>query len=168
MLHVVPPLLFTLTILGQAHNLAVPAPPSGYCSAINICGIRASKISRFCTITFYFNWPNILSVGIVDVAFQSAGTGKYATPTRHLKFHFVPLAVSYDLFPRWNQRPLDFFIKPNNTLQLSWRIPHGFRKQLPSGHYAAFSRVAGHAALNGAVTPPDTSKIAGSAMQNDC
>ena len=46
------------------------------------------------------NWPNFLSVGIVDVAFQSAGTGKYATPTGHLKFQFVPLAVSYELFPR--------------------------------------------------------------------
>ena len=78
------------------------------------------------------NWPNFLSVGIVDVAFQSAGTGKYATPTGHLKFQFVPLAVSYELFPRWNQRPLDFFsITPNNTLQLSsdeFRVSY-FRKK---------------------------------------
>ena len=88
--------------------------------------------NSFCTITFYFNWPNFLSVGIVDVAFQNAGTGQYATPTRHLKFQFAPLAVSYELFPRWNQRPLDFFsITPNNTLQLSsgeFRVSY-FRKK---------------------------------------
>ena len=40
------------------------------------------------------------SVGIVDIAFQSAGTGKSATPTEHLDIHFAPFAVSYELFPR--------------------------------------------------------------------
>ena len=67
---------------------------------------------------FYFNWPNFLSVGIVNISFQSAGTDKYATPTRHLDFHFAPLAVSYELFPRYNQRQSDFLsIEPNSTLQ---------------------------------------------------
>ena len=51
----------------------------------------------FCTNAFYFNWSKFLFVEIVDVDFPSTGTGKYATPTGHLKFHFVPLAVSYKL-----------------------------------------------------------------------
>ena len=49
---------------------------------------------------FYFIGLNFLSVGIVDISFQSTGTGKYATPTMHLDFHFGPLAVSYKLFPQ--------------------------------------------------------------------
>ena len=120
LLHVVPPLLLTDIILGHAHNLAVPSP-SLRVYQCNKRDMRNSREQNFTILHHYilFNWPNILSVGIVDVAFQSAETGKYATPTRHLKFHFVSLAVSYDLFPLWNQRPLDFFIKPNNTLQLS-------------------------------------------------
>ena len=51
----------------------------------------------FCTITLYFNWFNFLSVESVDISFQSTETGKYAIPTRHLNFHFAPLAVSYEL-----------------------------------------------------------------------
>ena len=45
---------------------------------------------------FYFIWPNFLTVGIVDISFQSAGTAKYATPLG-LNFHFALLAVSYEL-----------------------------------------------------------------------
>ena len=45
---------------------------------------------------------NLLFLGIVNISFQSVGTGKYATPTRHLNFHFTLLAVSYELYPRWN------------------------------------------------------------------
>ena len=60
----------------------------------------------FYTITLYFTF---LSMGIVDISFQSTGTGKYVTPNRQLNFHFPPLAVSYECFPWWNQRLLDFF-----------------------------------------------------------
>ena len=50
----------------------------------------------------------------------------YATPTGHLDFHFVPLAVSYDLqwlhklrtFPTVKQKTF-LLIKPNSTLQFS-------------------------------------------------
>ena len=42
---------------------------------------------------------NLLSLGIVNISFQSVGTGKYATPTRHLNFHFALLAVSYQIYP---------------------------------------------------------------------
>jgi len=31
-----------------------------------------------------------LTVGIVNIFFQSHGTGKYAKSTGHLNFHFVP------------------------------------------------------------------------------
>ena len=61
---------------------------------------------------FYFIWLNFLSVGILDMSFQSTGTGKYAKPTRHLNH------VRYEHFPQWNQRQLDFLlIKRNSTLQ---------------------------------------------------
>ena len=62
------------------------------------CKMRNLHEQLFCTIMFYFIWPDFLSVGIVDISFQSAGTGKYTTPTGHLNFHFEPLAVSYKLF----------------------------------------------------------------------
>ena len=93
----------------------------------------------FSTNTSYFIW---LSVGIVDISFQSAGTD---TPTWHLNFHFRPLTVSYEHFPWWNQRQLDFFsIEPNSILQFSTQklklLPE---KELLSGHYAAYSAVAG-------------------------
>ena len=41
-----------------------------------------------------------LSMGIVNICFLSAGSGKYATPTGHLNFHFAPLVLSYELFPQ--------------------------------------------------------------------
>ena len=72
---------------------------------------------------FYFSWLNILSVGIVDISLQSAGTGKYATPTMHLNFHFAPLAVSYERFPQWNQRQLDFSCVRHMSVTLEVVLP---------------------------------------------
>ena len=79
----------------------------------------------FCTNTLYFNWPNFLSMGIVDTSFQSDGTGKYAMPIRHLSFHFTPLAVSYGLFhgeikdnwssPRLNPKVHSSYFLGNST-----------------------------------------------------
>ena len=51
----------------------------------------------FYTIVFFFNLLNFLCVGRVNITFQSARTGKYATPTGHLNFHFTALVVSYKL-----------------------------------------------------------------------
>ena len=59
--------------------------------------VQAKFHDRFCTITICFVWPNFLSMGIVNISFQSAGTGKYATPTKDLSFPFKPLVVSYKL-----------------------------------------------------------------------
>ena len=71
-------------------------------------------------------------MGIVDIAFQSAGTGKSATPTGHLDIHFAPFAVSYELFPQWNQKHLDYFsIEYKSTLQFlseEFRVSY-FRKE---------------------------------------
>ena len=88
-------------ILGKKHIFPCSFGNKRMCLRINLCiwcveFVRAKFHDSFCTNMFYFNWPNFLSTGIVDVAFQSAETGKYATPTGHLKFHFVPLAVSYE------------------------------------------------------------------------
>ena len=47
-------------------------------------------------------------------------------------------------FPTVKSKTIRFFsMKPNSTLQLFWRIPRVPEKELPSGHYAAYSRVAG-------------------------
>ena len=63
--------------------------------------INSLAVSKFHRLHHYvlFHLAQ-LSMGIVDISFQSAGTGKYDTPTRHLKFHFAPLEVSYELFPQ--------------------------------------------------------------------
>ena len=74
-------------------------------------------VSNYC---FYTNmiWLNFLSMGIVNTctSFQSIGTGKYATPTRHLNFHFAPLVVSYKLPTVKSEF---FLIEPNIILQFS-------------------------------------------------
>ena len=127
--------------------------------------LRAKFYHCFCTITLYFNF---LSVGIVNISFQSAETGKYATPTRHLNFHFAPLAVSYELFPWWNQGFLD------RTQEYT---PVHFRKSfcelLPekvqlSGHFAVYFEIDGTWYINGARDfTKCTLKIAGRAWQKD-
>jgi len=38
-------------------------------------------------------------MGIVDISFQRAATGKSATPTTHLMRQFDYLAATYELFP---------------------------------------------------------------------
>ena len=116
-------------ISGNAHkqlSCTKPHPQSLYTQIPKImfilipCGICVSKnfTNCFCTKTFYFHWPNFLSMGMVNTTLQSTGTGKYVTTTGHLNFHFPPYMVSYKLLPRWNQRHLDFFsIEHKSTLQ---------------------------------------------------
>jgi len=43
-------------------------------------------------------------MGIVDISFQRAATGKCATPTTHLIRQFDYLAAMYKLFPSANPR----------------------------------------------------------------
>jgi len=102
LIHVVPPLSFTVTPFPATptNNLAVLSPSLGVCHCNKREFAREKFHACFCTNTFYFNWPKFLSVGIVDIAFQSAGTDKSATPTGYLDFHFAPFAVSYELSPR--------------------------------------------------------------------
>ena len=74
LLHVAPPLLSTVTTLPAlpTDSLAVPRP------SLPLGAVKHE---------------------MVDISFQSTGTGKYAMPTGHLNFNFAPLAVSYKLFP---------------------------------------------------------------------
>ena len=54
--------------------------------------IAINVISGICESNIYFmivsapfpSWPNFLLKGIVNIAFQSAGTGKYVMPTGYL------------------------------------------------------------------------------------
>ena len=69
-------------------------------------------------------------MGIVDIAFQSAETGKSATPTGHLDLHFAPFAVSYELFPTVKSKK-NWISSPSTT------------RAAKRGHYAAYSRAAG-------------------------
>ena len=119
LLCVAPPFMFTFDVISgpPTKRLAVRSPSLGVYHYNNLDMRTFCEQNCFWTITLYFNF---LSVGIVDSSFQSAETGKYATPTRHLNFRFAPLAVSYELFPWWNQRQLDFFsIEPNSILQFT-------------------------------------------------
>ena len=82
-------------------------------------------------------------MGVVDISFQSAGTGKYATPTMHINFHFAPLAVSYN-FPTVKSMAIEFLL--NRTQQyapvLFWQIPQLLPgKELLCGHSVAYSKV---------------------------
>ena len=98
--HVAPTLLFTVTSFPvmPPNSLAVPSPSLSVYQCTNWYGkfVQAKFHDCFCTATFCFIWTNFLYLGIVDISVQSAGTGKYATPTNHLNFHFKPLAVAYD------------------------------------------------------------------------
>ena len=111
-------------------------------------------------------------MGIVDIAFQSAGTGKPATPTGHLDIHFAPFAISYELFPRWNQKQLDVFsIEHKSTLQFlseEFRVSY-FRKESCK---AAIMRLIQEQLARATLHGPRASTInalknAGSALQND-
>ena len=92
--------MFTVTSFQAmpTNSLALPSPSLGVYQC-NKLDMRTFWEQTFYTNAFYFIWSNFLSVGIVDILLQSAGTGKYATSTRHLKLYFTPLAVSYQLFP---------------------------------------------------------------------
>ena len=103
LLHVAPPLVFTVMsfLATPINSLTVPSPSLRVYQCNKQVFAWAIFYDCFYTIMFYFIWPNFLSVGIPDISFQSAGTGKYATPTRHLNFHFAPLVVSYTLLDNW-------------------------------------------------------------------
>ena len=102
LLRVAPPLLFTVTSFQAmpTNSLALPSPSLGGYQYNKLDMKTFCKQNFFRTNTFCFIWLNVLFVGIVDISFQSAGTGKCATPTRYLSIHFEPLAVSYELFPQ--------------------------------------------------------------------
>ena len=57
---------------------------------------KNKKMTSSCALGLSLNF---LSLGIVNISFQSDGTGKYATPTRNLNFPFALLAVSYQIYP---------------------------------------------------------------------
>ena len=85
-----------------------PGPhPSGYISAINA---RAKFHDSFCTITFYFNWPNFLSVGIVNVAFQSAGTGQICHAHRAFKVPLRTFSGKLRTFPTVKSKTIRFLL----------------------------------------------------------
>ena len=75
------------------------------------------------------------------ISFQSAGTGEYVTPTRHLNFHFTHLAVRYELFPRWNSKTIGLLLldlTQQFTQVLFAKTPRELllEKELLSSHYA--------------------------------
>ena len=82
-------------------------------------------------------------MGIVDIAFQSAGTGKYATPTGHFNFHFAPLAVSYKLS---HSEIKDNWISSRSNLTVHFgKSPRELlpEKEQLSGHYEARATLHG-------------------------
>ena len=98
----------------------------------------------------------------MDISFQSAGTGKYAIPTRHLNFHFAPLVVT---FPMVKSKTIGFLLDLTQqyTPVLFAKTPRELplEKELLSGHYVVYSEVGAHDSTM------NTLKNAGSAWQND-
>ena len=133
--------------------------------------MRAKFHDCFCTKTFCFYWPSFSSVGIVDTAFQT-GTCNYAIPTGHLNFHFAPFAVSYEFFPRWNQRHLDFFsIEHKSKLQFfseEFCVSYFRKKSCQVAIMQLIQEQLRRATLHGARDSTiNVLKIAGSALQNN-
>ena len=60
--------------------------------------VRAELPNCFPTNMDFFICPEFWPMGIVDVSFQRAATGKCATPTTHLIRQFDYLAATYELF----------------------------------------------------------------------
>ena len=98
-----------------------------------------------------FQLAQLLSVGIVDVVFQSAGTGKYARPTRHFKFHFILLTVSYELLVKSRFLLIRFVL---HQIHSSYLLTNSMSSE--SVLYAAFSRIADVLPYMVHVTPPQT------------
>ena len=63
--------------------------------------VRAELPNCFPTNSYtdFFISPEFWPMGIVDISFQRAATGKCATPTTYLIRHFDYLAATYELFP---------------------------------------------------------------------
>ena len=104
LLHVVPPLLFTVTsfVVTPTNSLAVPSSSLGV-HQYNKCDMRNLHKQNF-TIVF----ASIRCIS-TDPTFYLELANMPAHQPRCLNFHFEPLAVCYELFPQWNQRQLDFF-----------------------------------------------------------
>ena len=97
----------------------------------------------FSTIALYL-WPNFLTVGIVDIPFQSAGTGKYATPTGYLNFHlqsFLTVKSKDDRISS-HSNPI---IHSSGKFWMVFIMKSFFtsQKELLNGHYVACLEVAG-------------------------
>ena len=110
-LRVAPPLMFTVTFQSTPINsLAVPNPPS--------LGVYQYKFyACFCTIYVVFHLAQVFIRGNSGDLFPKHWNWQICHTHWALNFHFVPLAVSYELFPRWNQRQLNFLsIKHNSIL----------------------------------------------------
>ena len=114
--------------------------------------LRAKLHNCFYTITLYFNWFNILFVGIVDIFWKHWNWQICHTHQAiKLNFHFTPLAVSYKLFPRWNQRQVDYFRWSNPAVHFG-KSPCELltEKEQLSGHYVAYFEVDGMCYIQGA------------------
>ena len=94
------PTLIVYCDIIPTNYLAVPSPSLRVYMQGNKCDMRnlhKQMSGSFLDHYVLFQLAQLLSVGIVDVVFRSAGTGKYARPTRHFKFHFILLTVSYEI-----------------------------------------------------------------------
>ena len=131
-MHVAPTLLFTVTSFSvmPINSLAIPRPSLSVYQCTK-CDTRNSYKQNFTIVSVplhsVWSGPTFLSVGIVNISFQSTGTGKYAKPTEHLNFHFKPLVVSYKLSHSeikddWISCRLNLTVHSSNSF---WPIPHG-------------------------------------------
>jgi len=88
------PFMFTLMSLPATPR----ALPSTYTNTLNaVCEIYAGRIPNcFVTNMDFFIFPDFWLVGMLNISFQRAATGKCATSPTHLICHFDYLAATYE------------------------------------------------------------------------
>ena len=150
LLQVAPPLFFTVTLFTDTptNNLAAPSPSLRYIVAINvICGICASKISRlFLHQDILFPLVQLFIRGTSRYRFPKRWNWQICHAHRAFKLPLRTFCGKLRTFPTVKSKTFEFLhrAQKKSTLQFL-RIPNDLlpEKELPSGHYGAYSRAAG-------------------------
>ena len=99
----------------------IPLSPSQFTEFV-----RAELPNCFPTKTEFFICPEFWPMGIVDISFQRASTGKCATPTTHWMRQFDYLAETYELFRSAESKTIVHLLVWTQPWfpVLFWQIPH--------------------------------------------
>ena len=137
LLHVAPPLLFTVTSFPAmpTNNLAVPSPSLGYVIAINvICGIHASKISRlFLHQYVLFQLAQLFICGNTPYRFPNCWNWQICHAHRAFRIQLCTLCGKLQTFPmvksktNWISSPWNTKVHSSSFLKSSAWVTSGRR-----------------------------------------